>query len=155
MTAATPTPTPDATDGDRAMRTTYWILGIVLVILCIIGLITYGAQEADAAAQQKAEQLANKLDQAGLPVPADLDIFVRSLGNDGGNVCDNPASALGRATLYDQITNGADFVGRRPVIVDPRIIQGEVLILETYCPEKLQEFRDELGDLKTDDTIKD
>jgi hypothetical protein len=154
MTAATPTPTPESSERDP-MRTTYWILGVVLVILCIIGLITYGANEADAQAQQKAEQLANKLDQAGLPVPADLDIFVRSLGNDGGNVCDNPASALGRATLYDQITNGADFVGRRPIIVDPRIIQGEVLILETYCPEKLQEFRDKLGDLKTDDTIKD
>jgi hypothetical protein len=57
--------------------------------------------------------------------------------------------------LFDQITNGADFVGRRPIIVDPRIIQGEALILGTYCPEQLQEYRDKRGDLKTDDTIKD
>ena len=51
-------------------------------------------------------------------MPVNEDIFVRTLGNDGGAVCDNPASALGKATLLDQITNGADFVGRRPVIVD-------------------------------------
>jgi hypothetical protein len=35
------------------------IPGAILVILCIIGLITYSANEASAEAQQKAEQLAN------------------------------------------------------------------------------------------------
>ena len=71
-------------------------------------------------------------------MPEDQDILVRSLGTDGGAVCDNPASALGKATLLDQITNGADFVGRRPVIVDRRILRGEALILQTYCPDKLR-----------------
>jgi hypothetical protein len=84
----------------------------------------------------------------------DQDILIRSLGTDGGNVCDNPASALGKATLHDQIANGADFVGRRPVIIDRRVVQGEALILETYCPDKLEDFRDEIDDLKFDDTLK-
>ena len=88
-------------------------------------------------------------------MPVDQDILVRSLGSDGGAVCDNPANALGRATLLDQMTNGADFVGRRPVIVDPRILVGEALILQIYCPEELQEFKDKIDDLKTDDVIKD
>ena len=88
-------------------------------------------------------------------MPADLDIIVRSLGDDGGNVCENPASALGRAVLYDQITNGADFVGRRPVIIDKRVIEGGALILQTYCPDKLKEFRDKFDDLKFDDTIEE
>jgi hypothetical protein len=155
MTAATPTPTPDSADSDSAMRTTYWILGVVLVILCIIGLLTYGAKEADAEAEQKAQELTQKFEAAGLTVPADQDIFVRSFGTDGGNVCDNPANALGRATLLDSLTNGASHVGRRAVIIDANILRGEALILETYCPDELQEFRDKLGDLKTDDTIKD
>ena len=59
------------------------------------------------------------------------------------------------AILHDQISNGADFVGRRPVIVDNRVIAGEALILETYCPDELQEFRDKFDDLKFDDTIKE
>ena len=52
------------------------------------------------------------------------------------------------------MTNGADFVGRRPVIVDPRILVGQGLIMQTYCPEKLQEFKDKTHDLKTDNVIK-
>ena len=57
-------------------------------------------------------------------MPQNQDIIVKSLGHDGGAVCDNPASALGKAVQNDQLTNGADFVGRRPVIVDRRILRG-------------------------------
>ena len=39
-------------------------------------------------------------------MPEDQNVFVRSLGTDGGAVCDNPASALGKAALIDTITNG-------------------------------------------------
>jgi hypothetical protein len=89
-----------------------------------------------------------------LKVPVNQDVFIRSLGTDGGAVCDNPASAIGRATLFDQLTNGADFVGRRPIIGDSRVLLGGALILQTYCPEKLQEFKEKTQDLKTDDVIK-
>jgi hypothetical protein len=137
------------------MRPIYWILGAVLVILCVVGLITYSSNQATEAAQAKAQELTQKFEQAGLPVPADQDIIVKSLGTDGGAVCENPANALGRAALLDQLGNGASHVGRRPVIVDRRVIQGEALILETYCPDELQEFRDKFDDLKFDNTLGD
>jgi len=138
-----------------SMRVVYWIIGAVLVILCVVGLITYSGNKETAEAQQKAEQLAQKFEQAGLRVPVDLDILVRSLGTDGGAVCANPANALGIALQNDMLTNGADFVGRRPVIVDRRIVLGEALILQTYCPDKLKPYQDRIDDLKTDDVIKD
>ena len=97
--------------------------------------------------KRKAQQLTQAFQRAGLTA-LHPDIIVRSLGNDGGAVCDNPANALGRATLLDQMTNGADFVGRRPIIVDSRILVGEALILQTYCPEKLQEFKDKVDDIE-------
>ena len=87
-------------------------------------------------------------------MPEDQDIIVKSLGTDGGAVCDNPANALGNAIQKDMLYNGADFVGRRPVIVDRRIVLGEALILETYCPDKLAQYRDRIDELKYDDTIK-
>jgi hypothetical protein len=133
----------------------YWSIGAVVVVLAIIGLITYSGNKDDRQAQQKAEQLTQKLEAAGLPVPADQDIITRTLGTDGGAVCDNPASALGKALQNDMLTNGADFVGRRPVIVDLRILKGEALILETYCPDKLKDYQDRIDDLKTDNTIKE
>lgn len=138
---------------DNGSNLVYWIVGGVVLALVVIGLITYNSHNDDQAAQAKAQQLTQKFEQAGLPVPADQDIIVKSLGTDGGAVCDNPADALGRALFNSQLTNGAAFVGQRPIIADRRVLVGEALILQTYCPEKLQEFRDELGDYKVDDTI--
>jgi hypothetical protein len=131
-----------------------WVLGAVLLLLVVIGLITYSGKKETAEAQQKAAELTQKLEAAGLRAPADPDIFIRSFGTDGGNVCENPGNALGRATLFSLFTNGASHVGQRPVIVDRRLIQGQLLIMETYCPDKLQDFREEVEDLKFDDTLK-
>ena len=148
---------PDASrrtpDSDN-IRLWYWIIGSFLVVLAIVGLVTYSGKKEDEAAQQKAAQLTVAFQKAGLNVPASQDVFIRSLGSDGGAVCENPASALGHATLLDQMTNGADFVGRRPVIVDRRILVGQGLIMATYCPEELEEFKEKTDELKTDDVIK-
>ena len=132
-----------------------WAAGGVALVLCVIGLVTYSGKKETQQAQDKAQQLTQKFQAAGLRVPESQDVFVRSLGSDGGAVCDNPASALGKAALVETMFNGADFVGRRPVIVDRRILQGEALILETYCPEKLQDYKDKIDDLKTDSVLKD
>ncbi len=41
------------------------------------------------------------------------------------------------------------------MIVDRRVLRGEALILETYCPDVLEEYRDKFDELKTDDVLKD
>jgi amino acid transporter len=139
--------------GGRDHRRLYWIIGAVLVALVVIGLITYNAGKNNQEAKAKAQELTQKFEQAGLPVPADIEQITRSLGTDGGAVCDNPANALGKATLNDQIMNGADFVGRRPVRIDRQILLGEALILQTYCPDKLQQYQDKINDYKSANTI--
>jgi hypothetical protein len=149
-----PSPAPEEPEPHRGHRWLYWILGGVVVVLVAVGLVTYSGKKETAEAQQKAQELTQRFEQAGLPVPEDQDIIVKSLGDDGGAVCDNPANALGKAIQNDMLYNGADFVGRRPVIVDRRIVLGEALILETYCPDKLEEYRDRIDELKYDDTIK-
>jgi hypothetical protein len=137
------------------MRAIYWVLGGVVVVLMVIGLITYSGKKDDREAQDKAAELTQKFEQAGLRVPQDQDIITRSLGTDGGAICDNPGSSLGRALLFDQLTNGASQVGKRPVIVDRDVVRGELLIIETYCPDKLQGLKDKVDDLKFDDTLKE
>ena len=154
MTAAEPAPAPDTTEPDPN-RTLYWIIGAVVVVLTIIGLITYSGKKQTDEANTKAQQLTQAFEQAGVTVPVTQDMIVRTFGTDGGNVCDNPANALGRARQFDQLVNGADFVGRRPVIADTNVLKGELAILNTYCPEKVQQFRDKTQDLKLDDTIED
>ena len=153
MSATTPQRPPVEQSSDTGDRVVYWIIIGVLVLLVIVGVVTYSSNERTDESQQLAAELTQKLDAAGLPVP-DEDILVRSFGTDGGAVCNDPANALGRALLFDNLTNGASFVGRRPVIADSRVVQGELLILDTYCPDQVQEFRDKFDDLKFDDTIK-
>jgi hypothetical protein len=131
----------------------YWAVGGVVLVLCIIGLVTYSEEKETQQAVAKARELTQKLEAAGLRTPDDPKVFVRTLGDDGGVVCDSPTKSYGKALFYDQLTNGADFVGRRPVIVDRDILRGMVLVLDTYCPEQLEDYRDAIDDLKTDDTI--
>ena len=149
-TASRPPVEPPSDTGDRVI---YWIIGGAVLVLCIIGLFTYSEGQQNEQAEQLAGELTQKIEAAGFTAP-DQDILVRTLGDDGGVVCDDPAGALRVATLNDQISNGASFVGRRPVIIDNRLVAGEALILETYCPDELQGFREKFDDLKTDDTIK-
>jgi hypothetical protein len=137
-------------------RWLYRSLGVILVCLAIFGFIVYDAAQDNPDAQAKAADLTQKLEQAGLTAPADQDIIIAALGDDGGAVCENPANALGKAILADQLTNGASFVGRRPVIADHRFVAGEALILQVYCPEKLERFQQDIVDeYKFDDTVKD
>jgi hypothetical protein len=151
MTATAASASPST--GQHDHRFLYWACGIVAVVLAIVGLFTYSGQKQSEEATAKAQELSQAFEQAGLRVPQDQTIITRSLGTDGGAVCDNPANALGRAILFDQLVNGASFVGRRPVIADTDVLKGELLILNTYCPEKAQQYKEKTQDLKTDDTI--
>lgn len=138
-------------------RSWYWAIGIVVVGLCVAGLIAFSGENETERAKQKAQELTQKLEGAGLRAPQE-DILVRSFGDDGGAVCENAHEGLDgltKAILLDQLFNGADFVGRRPITADRRIVQGQLLILETYCPDTLDEYRTGIQDLEFDDTIKD
>jgi glutamate:GABA antiporter len=148
-------PNPDEPNReDPKSRWIYWAIAGVVVVLIAVGLIAYTQPTNNQEAQQKAQQLEQSFQQAGLPVNRSRDDIVNSLGTDGGAVCENPATALGKATLNDLLTNGADFVGRRPVLVDRRILLGEKLILQTYCPDKLKAYQDKINELKTRHTVK-
>jgi hypothetical protein len=152
MTATAPAPTDAATKANHSIL--YWAIGIGVLVLVVIGLLTFSAHKTTQQAQQKAQQLTQKFQAAGLPVPSDQEAIIRQLGDDGGYVCHDPGSALGRGLLYSQIVNGASFVGQRPVIGPPQVVKGELLILQTYCPDKVPSFRDRFDELKTDDTVK-
>jgi hypothetical protein len=136
-------------------RWMYWLIGALVLALAVAGVIAWNNNQDDRQAQEKAAQLTQKLEQAGLRVPQDQSIIINSLGDDGGAVCENPGKGLGKAVLFDTLVNGASFVGRRPVIVDRNILKGEALILETYCPDELPGFQERFDDLKTDDVVKE
>ena len=123
---------------------------VLLGVLLLAALLAFrGAREA-AEAQEKADELIAAVEATGATAP-DRDRIVRVLGDDGGATCENPNDALSRSTLFSLLTNGAAGPGIRPVIADSRAVQGQLLIIEVYCPEELEDFREFVEDLKTDD----
>jgi amino acid transporter len=148
--------TPVGANGNGSGRRVwlYWLLAVAVFALLVIGLIKFTGEKKDQESVAKAQQLTQKLEQKGLRVPASQETFVKEFGTNGGAVCENPASALGKATLFAELTNGADFVGVRPIIVDPRVLEGETAVLETYCPDKVAKYRETIQHLKTEVTIR-
>ena len=141
---------PTETQSPRERSWIYVTACILLGVLLIAGLITFRAAKESNNAQQKAAELSAALEQAGAHVP-DQDQIVRVLGDDGGATCENPNDALSRAILYSQLANGAAGPGSRPVIVDNRVLKGQLLIVQIYCPDELKDFQELVDDLETDD----
>ena len=122
---------------------------MLLILLAIWGIFAFNSARQTKRAGDKADQLITALQDAGARTP-DKDQIVRVLGDDGGATCANPNKALSRATFFTLLANGATGPGARPVIADSRAVQGQLLIIEIYCPDELAEFQAFVDDLKTD-----
>ena len=133
----------------RERSTLYIAVAIAVGVLMVTGLIFYSSAKSTAQAEDKADQLIAALEDAGATAP-DSDQIVRVLGDDGGAVCEAPNESLSRSILLAQLANGAAGPGARPVIADSRVVKGQLLIIEIYCPAELDEFRQFVDDLKTD-----
>jgi hypothetical protein len=140
----------DTTESTR--RTTYILIGVVVLVLLVVGLIAWNSNKETQAAQQKADQLIVTLEQSGLPTPS-KDQVVRVLGDDGGTVCADPNLALKKAIMYGLATNGAAGPGLRPVIADNRLVQAGLAVIKTYCPQELPEFPQNAEQFKTADLV--
>jgi len=128
----------------------YYSALILLIAMVVAALLVFRGARESREASDKADQLIAALEDAGARTP-DRDQVVRVLGDDGGATCENPNDALSRSVLLSQLSNGASGPGARPVIADSRVFKGQLLIIEVYCPDELDEFRAFVDDLKTAD----
>jgi len=134
-------------------RWVYWGAWILLIGFMVIGLFTFSAANETRRASEKANELVSVLEDLGATsLPTD-DQIVRVLGDDGGAICDDPTSALRKATLYSMMSNGASGPGMRPVVADTRAVQGQLAVIQVYCPDELEDFKSYVSDLKYDDVV--
>ncbi|KRE99089.1 hypothetical protein ASG88_15255 [Nocardioides sp. Soil777] len=138
------------TQGQRERNWIYITAWVLLAAFVLAGLIAFSSARETAEAQDKADELIAAIEDAGATAPS-KDQIVRVLGDDGGATCEDPNEALSRAALLAQLANGASGPGSRPVISDSRVFQGQLLIIEVYCPDELEDFQEFVDDLKTDD----
>ncbi len=141
--------TVEETSTQKDRRLVYIVITVGLVLLLIICLVFYRSAQSSQQAQDKANQLIAAPQKAGVRVVPSQEQIVRVLGDDGGAICKDPASALRKALLFSQLTNGAGGPGIRPVVVDSRIFKGELLVIQIYCPDELAGFQQVVEQLKT------
>ena len=127
---------------------------VVLVAMVVIGLLSFTQLHNTNEAHRKASQLSDTLRAAGYPVPSQ-DQIVRTLGSDGGAVCENPTDALVQAQWKYGMSNGAAGPGQRPVLSDRQVVLGEAIVLSVYCPDKLDAIKDKIDDLNLQDPARD
>ena len=136
----------------RTHRIIYLVAAVIFVAAAVVAVVLFRHDQADAQAREKARQLQARFTAAGLPLPADQDDLARMFRTDGGAVCANPDSALQQARWQQDMSNGADGPGQRPIISDRDIALADLLIIDTYCPGKLAKFKSIVDDFKLDDT---
>ena len=132
----------------RGRSVTYIVATILLVVFAVIALLMFRSVRETQQSLEKADQLIAEINAAGGTAPSREQI-ARVLGDDGGAVCANPNDALSRAILFSQLANGAAGPGTRPVIADVRFVQGQLRIIQIYCPEELDDFQKFVDDLQT------
>jgi hypothetical protein len=97
------------------------------------------ARGATPEAKDLAAKAITALNSAGYQTPTQRQLAL-TLGEDGGIVCANPTGALSQGLARLDMSNGAGGPGQRPVNVSRRVVAGERILIQVYCPEKLAEF---------------
>jgi hypothetical protein len=129
-----------ADPGRRGRIVLYVVLAVLFLGLAGWGLAAYRGHTASQQALAKAAQLQQRFRVAGLPTFTQEGI-ARTLGADGGAVCKTSGKDLASANLKLMLSNGAAGPGLRPVLTARRVLLGELLVVRTYCPERLADFR--------------
>jgi hypothetical protein len=134
-------------------RAIYWITGGGLAVLLIVMLVGWNYDRQNDEADAKAQELIAAYEQAGLRAP-DQDQIARTLGDDGGQVCETADSELVQGYWKLRLMVGGEFYVR-PVRLDGRIRQGLSLVVDVYCPEKRPDIEEFFEDWDFDDVVRD
>lgn len=126
----------------------------LIVVVLMLAVMLSGCRGSPAKnpdspeALQKAQQLQEKLEEAGLPVP-DTDTLVKLYGTNGGVACMYSDSEF--QTYYNLAHFGN--TGRRLAYLDPSVIAYDLAVIEVYCPEKLDAYREAVEEWDTEQVL--
>ncbi|MGW8565975.1 hypothetical protein [Isoptericola sp. NPDC055881] len=153
MTTTTPSHEPEPGAPGRRRWITYTAAAILVLVLGAIMMIQFAGhqdRQDEREAEQKAATLHAAFADIGITAFSE-ETIARVLGSDGGGFCTDPA-ALVDATANLGASNGAAGPGLRPSVLDERRLQGDRLVIETYCPEQLDAFEAYVDSLNLDST---
>lgn len=118
-----------------------WLLGVLLVVSAC----TSTSESDEANEKALAAQLVDAAHAAGVAPRLTPEVAESLYGADAPGVCDTFDGGLG--TSEQNMILGNPALGRRKTITDRAITYGRVVV-ETYCPDKLDEYNDEVEGLQ-------
>jgi hypothetical protein len=133
-------------------RRIYWIVGAIFAVLLVVMLVGWNYDRQNAEADAKAQELIAAFEAAGLPAP-DQDQIARTLGDDGGQVCETADSELVQGYWKLRLLHGGEYYVR-PVRLDGRFREGLSIVVDVYCPEKRPDIEDFFEDWTFYDTVR-
>jgi hypothetical protein len=133
-------------------RTIYWIIAGAFGVLLIVMLVAWNYDRQNEEADAKAQELIAAFEAAGLPTP-DQDQIARTLGDDGGQVCETADSELVQGYWKLRLMIGGEFYVRATSLPGT-IREGLSLVVDVYCPEKRPDIEDFFEDWDFDDVVR-
>lgn len=134
------------TRGRWPVYAAWGLLLVALLGVMIVGFSNRQTNRAVSEADAKAAELVAAFDEAGL-VPLDQDVVADVLGTDGGVACADPEGTLAVAARRTGLDNGATGPGQRASTVPENVLTAGRLVLETYCPEVVDDYDEFVGSL--------
>jgi len=101
------------------------------------------------AAQALAAQFDENLAAAGLPA-VDIATATALYGTDGGVSCENVGELQHELSLSQFGNNSGNL---RRVVLDPTLVEYDLVVIETYCPDQVDAFQEVIDELKQEETI--
>ena len=121
------------------------ILAVAAATMLLLSTACSSTSDADEAKEQAlAEQLVDSAHAAGVAPRLTVDVAESLYGTDAPSVCETFDDGL--STAEQNLLLGNPAQGRRKTITDDAVTYGRVVV-ETYCPDNLDEYDDAVADL--------
>jgi hypothetical protein len=118
---------------------------LVTAALLVLPSACSSTSDSDEATEQAlAEQLVDATHAAGVAPRLTVDVAESLYGTEAPAICD--AFDGGLSTAEQNLLLGNPAHGRRKTITDEAVTYGR-LVVETYCPDNLDEYDDVVADL--------
>ena len=121
------------------------LLAVAAATMLLLSTACSSTSDADEAKEQAlAEQLVDSAHAAGVAPRLTVDVAESLYGTDAPSVCETFEDGLSTAEKNLLLGNPAH--GRRKTITDDAVTYGRVVV-ETYCPDNLDDYDDAVADL--------
>ena len=139
------------TQSPRERSWIYFTACVILALMVVWAVIVFSSARETTQAQEKADELIAALEDAGARDPRQGPDRARARRRRRRHLRQPERRAEPGHPAARCSRTAPPVPGARPVIADSRVVQGQLLIIEIYCPDELEDFQEFVDDLKTDD----